>query len=135
MHACGIIIKPISMSVEDARIQLGDILVDRGLADWYSFKDYRERTFNGKQTIPLKEFVSKPFDTINHILFLKQEEEDYLSSRILYENEFFEFYDVPERKQLIKLYNTLYFKQFKLNLKDYESSIDDYDVVLLDYHC
>jgi hypothetical protein len=51
---------------------------------------------------------------------------------VLYENEFYEFYDMEGRQELVDLYNRLY-KQRVAQIVD---SLDEskYDVVLLDYH-
>lgn len=139
MHYCGVIIVDKNMKLEDARNTLGEILVDYRKADWFSIDNYRERLFPGetedapgRQRITLTEFKAN----FSHwawdaSAFAVIGEEHYIDE-VLYENEFYEFYDMEGRQELVDLYNRLY-KQRVTQIVD---SLDEskYDVVLLDYH-
>lgn len=149
MHFCGIIIKPKDLEIEEARALLGDLLVERGFADWYSTDNYRERLFDdGKREIPLKEFkeeftewlkdLKEVPEDVEHVYnatwplcFINPDnyiEEDFLPY------EFYHFYRTPERTQLINLYTRAY-KKYTMKLIDSLLTHDEeYTVVLLDYH-
>ena len=150
MHFCGIIIKPTNISITDARTLLGDELVNRGVADWYSANKHRERTFKKRQKIPLSEF--KELFTGKEFLGSLQSDTDntYFSNdswvfavitndcidELFLAEEFWEFYDYPNhRKKLITAYIDAY-KEATTDVinKLLESPKQQYDVVLLDYH-
>ena len=139
MHYCGVIIIDKNMKLEDARNTLGEALINYGKADWFSIDSYRERLFPGetedapgRQRITLTEFKanfrhwawgSSAFAVIGV---------DHYIDEVLYENEFYEFYDMEGRQELVNLYNRLY----KQRIAQIVDSLDEskYDVVLLDYH-
>lgn len=150
MHFCGIIIKPTNISITDARTLLGDELVSRGVADWYSTDRYRERTFKKRQKIPLsefkelftgKEFLGSLQLNTDHAYFGNDSwafaiiKNDYIDELFLAED-FWEFYNYPtHRKKLVTAYIDAY-KEATTDIinKLLESPKQQYDVVLLDYH-
>jgi hypothetical protein len=149
MHFCGIIIKPKNLGIEEARTLLGDLLVERGFADWYSTDDYRERLFsNGKREITLKEFKEEFTEWLKDLKEVPEDVEyvfnaawplcfiypdNYIDEYFL-PYEFFDFYRTPERTQLINLYTRAY-KKYTMKLIDSLLMDDEeYTVVLLDYH-
>lgn len=139
MHYCGVIVLDKNMKLEDARHALGEVLVNHGKADWYSVDDYRERLFPGetedapgRQRITLTELKAN----LKHwawgaSAFARIGEEHYIDE-VLYENEFYEFYKMEGRQELVDLYNKLY----EQRIEEIIDSLDEskYDVVLLDYH-
>lgn len=156
MHYCGIIIKPKSMSIENARKLLGDYLVKIEIADWYSTDNYRERTFEGKQTISVKEFASIFEESWLEQLSEMTEEDKYITNytwafgiitsisilrieddKVFSPIRFWEFYDLDDsyRRDLINAYIRAYKVATKKVLKDLlATNAEEYDVVLLDYH-
>lgn len=139
MHYCGVIIVDKNMKLEDARNTLGEVLVNYGKSDWFSIDSYRERLFPGetkdapgRRRITLTEFKAN----FKHwawgaSAFAVIGEEHYIDE-MLYENKFYEFYDMEGRQELVDLYNRLY----KQRIAQIIDSLDEskYDVVLLDYH-
>lgn len=148
MHYCGIIIKPKSMSIENAREILGDYLMKIEIADWYSTDNYRERTFEGKQTISVKEFASIFEESWLEQLFELTEEDKYITNptwafsiikddKVFAPIRFWEFCDLDDsyRRDLINAYIRAYKAATKKVLKDLlATNAEEYDVVLLDYH-
>lgn len=146
MHFCGIIVKEKSISVVEARELLGEELVNKGVADWFSVNDYRERTFEGKQVVSLKEFLPIIEEWLSSIQDIKEGEKFFSNdtwvfsvvsqdcvNRLIIPNDFYEFYSFKqERKELINLYVSVYKKEVRKILSELEQ--DKYDVVLLDYH-
>lgn len=149
MHFCGIIIKPKDLGIVEARTLLGDLLVEKGFADWYSTDDYRERLFsNGKREITLKEFKEEFTEWLKDLQEAPEDakyvfnaawplcfiySDDYIDEYFL-PYEFFGFYGTPERTQLINLYTRAY-KKYTMKLIDSLLTDDEeYTVVLLDYH-
>jgi hypothetical protein len=146
MHFCGIIVKEKNVSVVEARELLGEELVNKSIADWYSVDDYRERTFKGKQVISLGEFLPIIEEWLGELKEIKAEEkyfsnegwvfsvveQDFIKELII-PNDFYEFYSFEqERKKLINLYVSVYKKAIRKILNELEQ--DKYNVVLLDYH-
>jgi hypothetical protein len=139
MHYCGVIIIDKNIKLEDARNTLGEVLVNHGKADWFSIDNYRERLFPGetedalgRRRITLTEFKANfKHWAWDSSAFAIIGEEHYIDE-VLYENEFYEFYDMEGRQELIDLYNRLY----KQRIAQIVDSLDEskYDVVLLDYH-
>lgn len=133
MHNCAIIIKPKELSIREARKIVGDDLVTRGTADWYSENDYRERHFgDGKKEISLKDFKID-----NYILVVAYIKENYID-KIYIPYEFYEFYNSKFIEQLKNLVNE-YTKLYQLITSDLIETLlkenKDYTVCLLDYHC
>lgn len=139
MHHCGVIIIVKNMKLKDARNTLGEVLVNYRKADWYSVNGYRERLFPGetkdapkRQRITLTEFK----ENFKHwawsaSAFTVIGKKHYIDE-VLYKNEFYEFYNMEGRQELIDLYNKLY-KQRIAQIIDFLDE-SEYDVVLLDYH-
>lgn len=150
MHFCGIIIKPIKVSITDARTLLGDELVNRGVADWYSTDDYRERVFDEGRTVPLDKFKVM-FEGEEWLAKLSVDNErkyfsndswafavitdDYIDELFLAED-FWEFSEYPEhRRKLVTAYVDAYKEATTSIINELlESPTQQYDVVLLDYH-
>jgi len=149
MHFCGIIIKPKNLGSVEARTLLGDLLVEKGFADWYSTDDYRERLFNnGKRERTLKEFKEEFTEWLKDLKEMPEDVEyvsndtwplcficsEYYIEEQFLPYEFFDFYRTPERIQLINLYTQAY-KKYTMKLIDSLLTHDEeYTVVLLDYH-
>jgi hypothetical protein len=139
MHYCGVIIIVKNMKLEDARNTLGEVLVNYRKADWYSVDGYRERLFPGetkdapkRQRITLTEFKENfKHWAWNASAFTVIGKKHYIDE-VLYKNEFYEFYNMEGRQELIDLYNKLY-KQRIAQIIDFLDE-SEYDVVLLDYH-
>lgn len=148
MHFCGIIIKPKEVSVPKAREVLGEILVARGESDWYSTDDYRERKINGRVEVSLKEFKKVFVEWLKDVKPIPKDErfacnpvwafclvgEHELCDEVLVPQEFFEFYEMPERIQLINTYVRTYKKYTMALINKLLKSETEYTVVLLDYH-
>lgn len=149
MHSCAIIIKPITMSVIDARELVGESLVDQGVADWYSTGNYRERTINDKQVASLFEFKTsfkywieniKPFATDDKFMsndtwaFYIINDEFIEVSLIPYS--FWEFHDTPDlRRELLNALIAAYIHTINKHIEKYAlMEPNTHDVVLLDYH-
>lgn len=149
MHFCGIIIKPKDLEIVEARTLLGDLLVEKGFADWYSTGNYRERLFdNNEREITLKEFKEEFIKWLKDLKEIPEDaeyvlnatwplcfinSENYIDEQFL-PYEFYEFYKTPERTQLINLYTHAY-KKYTMKLIDSLLTHDEeYTVVLLDYH-
>ena len=146
MHFCGIIIKEKNISVVEARTLLGNELVNKGIADWFSVDDYRERTFEGKQVVSLEEFLPIIEKWLDELKEIKAEEKHFLNEgwvfsvviedfieELIIPQDFYEFYSLEqERKELINLYVSVYKKAIRKIVNELEQ--DKYDVVLLDYH-
>ena len=103
MHYCGVIVKKKEISVVEAREVFGELLVEKGVADWYSTNDYRERKFeDDKVEITLEEFISKFKDDFNGLPICFIDEEGYFFEQII-TSEFYEYYDCKtEREALLK---------------------------------
>lgn len=136
MHFCAVIVHNKTLSVEEVRKIVGDVLVKRGEADWYSTDDYRERTFDGKVSIPFKEFVKKKdsFSVDEPLVFANIEDGyiDYLQIP----NNFYEIFNHPNRKKILEMYNRAFYDK-QMSILDEISGYDDVDdliVTLLDYH-
>ena len=54
MYNYGIVIKPTTVSVEDGRRALGEVLIDCGECDWYMTGTYREKVFLVKTSNHIK---------------------------------------------------------------------------------
>lgn len=154
MHYCGIIIKPTSMSKQEAREMLGDILVNHEMADYYSTGDLKERIFrNGKAEISLEEFKRIFTEWLNEIKDAKPEdkhfsndtwpfavivdigEEDYEIKDCILPSGFYEFYDdVESRKILINTWVKAYKKTTKYLIDELMTHVHEYNVTLLNYH-
>lgn len=133
MHYCGVIVKRKNINIETAREIFGDILIDKGVADWYSTDDYRERVFKkGRREIELKEFIKNKNDYNALPICFIDEDGDVFEHMIT--SEFYEYYDAKnEREILLKAQAEAYEKQLEVifsRLKD----IEDYNVCLIDYH-
>jgi hypothetical protein len=146
MHFCGIIVKEKNVSVVEARELLGEELVNKGIADWFSVDDYRERTFGEKQVVSLGEFLPIIEEWLNSIQEIEEEEkyfsnegwvfsvveQDFIKELII-PNDFYEFYSFEqERKELINLYTSIYKKEVRKILNNIDQN--QYNVCLLDYH-
>lgn len=148
MHFCGIIIKPKTISVVEARKIMGEELVKKDIADWYSTDEYRERLFKGnKKTTSLEEFKKifekwlkqikrikkdEKYFSNNTWAFIKIDEDGYIDEFIA-EDGFYQFYDFPEiRRNLINEFT----KGYKLKTMEIieETNKEEYDVTLIDYH-
>lgn len=136
MHYCGVIVKRKNIDIETARKIFGDILIKKGIADWYSTDDYRERVFKkGRREIELKEFVEIK-DNYNALPICFIDENGNVFDQMI-TSEFYEYYDAPEeRKELIKAQARAYKVQLNktLELLSKYSKLEDYNVCLIDYH-
>jgi hypothetical protein len=135
MHFCAIIIKRKEISVEEARGIVGDFLVAKGKSDWYSKNDYRERTFEGEQTVSLEKFrdIYKKWCDKNDMTWefcVVDKEHDI--GPYFEEESFWNFYREEEYEELITLYNKLYYRKTQELVHKLDASL--YDVTLLDYH-
>jgi hypothetical protein len=134
MHYCGIIIKPKGLDVPTARQLFGDALVEKGVADWFSTDDYRERLFtNNRQVVSLEEFINEHWMNYKEyccpICVLST---DYIEDCII-PSEFWEYYNFKEeRNVLLETQHKLYLKA--VNLWFTSLDVTKYDVTLLDYH-
>lgn len=134
MHYCGIIVKKKEVSVVEARKVFGEMLVEKGVADWYSTDDYRERKFeDDKVEITLEEFISKFKDDFKGLPICFIDEEGYVFEQII-PSEFYEYYDAKnEREALLETQAEAYEKQLNINFSKLKD-IKDYNVCLIDYH-
>lgn len=149
MHFCGVIVLPKNMKLEDARRGLGEALVSYNQADWYSVDNYRERLFPGeteeapaRQRVTLTElktnFKHWAWGASAFAIFGVYKEveniddEEYYMNEMLFENEFYQFYKMEGRQELVDLYNKLYEQRIEQLIDALDES--KYDVVLLDYH-
>ncbi len=155
MHYCGIIIKGKDVTIKEARTLLGDVLVNRGIADWYSTDEYRERTFDGAQEISLKDFskifkekwlVKDSKDVFNnHDWAFGVIKEGYFDTLLL-PTEFYEYFvyghELTDEQKEIKAGRELMIKtQERLYELTTVKAIDvllesdvEYTVCLVDYH-
>lgn len=144
MHFAGVIIKEKNISVVKAREELGNILVEQGLADWYSTGDYRERTFEGQVEIPLAMFKTvwekwktNDFECMPLILLDVDTSEDTPADFEIYISEsyitrgFYEFSN-EYRDRLTALYTEAYIDSIDKLIDTLD--VDKYNVCLLDYH-
>jgi len=134
MHFCAIIIKPITMEIKEARTISGDYLIEKGISDWYSADEYRERTFDGKTILSLEDFKKEYEEWMNANdtwPFFILDPDEFIRTAII-PSTFFEFFEYEEREEMLKLYKSLYNKETQRILESLDTSL--YDVVLLDYH-
>lgn len=136
MHYCAIIVHPKEESVEDVRQMVGEKLVERGEADWFSTDDYRERTFNGRVSIPFKEFLNKKdiFSVEDPLVFAVIY--DGYIDHLLIPNYFYEIYRHTDREKILALYQKAFYDT-QMRLLDViaeDDEVDDLIVTLLDYH-
>lgn len=136
MHYCAIIVHHKEVNVVDARQMVGEKLVERGEADWFSTDNYRERTFDGKVSIPFKEFLEKKdiFSVENPLVFASIY--DGYIDRLLIPNYFYELYRHTDREKILALYQQAFYdtqiRLLDIIVENYE--VDDLVVTLLDYH-
>lgn len=141
MHYCGIIIKRKETSIVEARKSLGEVLVERGLSDWYATDDYRERSFaDDKKTIPLAEFKEQFFSEAwldhdgNDVWPLAILDEEAYIQEMIIPYGFWEMYGVDDyRERLDDLYKDAYVRWCEKYIGKI-TGVELYDVVLLDYH-
>ena len=135
MHYCGVIVKEKQVSVVDARNTLGKKLVEKGIADWFSTDDYRERLFDinneAKQVISLKEFKKEfeDWDTTNDFVIIDRDL--HIEGKFL-TNKFSDFYGIDGWREFREKFAELHRKAVNSAIAELDE--DKYDVCLLDYH-
>lgn len=148
MHYCGIIIKSKEVSVPKSREVLGEVLVNRGFADWYSTNNYRERVINGKTELSLKEFKKIFSAWLKELRPIPKEEmyaindtwafctvnEDEDADEIILPYQFYEYYGMPERRHLINIVTRAYKKSTMQLINKLLKKGAECTVVFLDYH-
>lgn len=153
MHNYGIVIKPTTVSVEDGRRALGEVLIDCGECDWYMTGTYREKYFGENQVITLKEFKDNYLNDYitqaltnneayydNNVSTFCTIEPNVPTSHVYVDrkftpNSFYEANEYPNiRKELLTKWTELYVRAFTDIVNNLLKSDINYDVTLLYYH-
>ena len=136
MHFCAVIVHPKELSVVDVREMVGEKLVEKGEADWYSTDNYRERTFNGRVSIPFKEFLEKKdLFKVNDPVVFAFIYDGYIE-RLQIPKYFYELDRDTDREKILALYQQAFYdtQMRLLNVITEDYKVDDLVVTLLDYH-
>lgn len=132
MYYCAVIVHDKTLSVEKVRRLVGEALVDLGEAD-----GYRERTFDGKVSIPFKEFAEKKdFFIVDDPVVFASVFEDGCIDTLQIPKGFYEIYNHADEKKILQMYQQAFYDT-QLSIVDEISGYDDADdliVSLLEYY-